>query len=104
VCTAQSGEAFPGEIALKIFVHVKNPLTEDVFGRDFAFIFLVDIEVHGNRKPAMLAGFPEGRIVPCLCAEGTRTLCPHAESRRAQTVMSRRDIAEINGAQLLYFQ
>src|SRR5579872_718816 len=52
----------------------------------------------------MLAGFPEGRIVPCLCAEGTRTLCPQGESRRAQIAMSSGDIAEMNGIQLVQFQ
>jgi hypothetical protein len=71
---------------------------------NFSFVLRMGIEMQGNRKPAMLAGFPEGRIVPCLCAEGTRTLCPHAESRRAQTAMSRKDMAEMNGLQAPYFQ
>jgi hypothetical protein len=92
-------------MSLNIFVHVKNPLTENVSGCETSLLFSWwKLGCQGNRKPAMLAGFPEGRIVPCLCAEGTRTLCPHAESRRAQRVMSRRDIAEINGAQPHYFE
>src|SRR3989304_5223277 len=55
-------------------------------------------------SPPVKVGFPEGRIVPGLCAEGPRTLCPQGESRRAEKVKSSKETVENSVVQVLYIQ
>lgn len=55
-------------------------------------------------SPPARVGFPEGRIVPGLCAEGPRTLCPQGESRRAETGKSSKEMVENSAVQVVSIQ